>query len=413
VLPYFRKSEDNENGASDLHGTGGPLKIANLRVRHPLSDAFLQAWAGAGLPLTEDINAVPQRGMGYLQTNQWRGQRWSASRAFLWEAMKRRRNLAVKTKAQVTRILFDGLRATGVEYVRDAVIHRTSARRGVIVSAGVFNSPQILMLSGIGDEQHLRRHGISPLVDLKGVGRNLQDHPGVTHTVATSMSTYNVENTLFHKAWYGAQWLFFGRGPGTTPDCHLIGFAATGPDRNRANIQYHFGPVGYEFGDAGAVLYEEPAATAFTNLSRPRSRGWVGLRSNDPMDHPAIQPNLLDDERDIGELVDGAKLIRSVFEQPQFSRYVKRELTPGAGVRSDDEWRAYVIEQAAGIFHPAGTCKMGRDEMAVVDSRLRVRGLENLFVADASIMPTVTSANLSANCIMIGEKFADMLKRGQ
>jgi len=407
VLPYFRKSEANENGESALHGAAGPLKVSNLRVQHHLSDAFLRSWHNCGHFLTGDINAVPQRGMGYLQATQFRGQRWSASRAYLWKAAKRP-NLQILKKAHVTRILFDGTRATGVEFLRGDRLYSVRARRGVVLSAGAIASPQLLMLSGVGPAEELSKHGIIPLVDLEGVGRNFHDHPGITLTVETTVNTYNVQNSPFHRAWFGLQWLLLGRGPGSTPDTHLIGFAATDKGSDRANIQYHFGPVGYEFGEAGAVLFKQPSATGFVNLSRPRSRGWITLNSADPLQPPAIQPNLLADPRDVDDLAAGAKLMRQVFKTDPIAGLIRQELTPGQRVRSDEDWRSYIADTASGIFHPAGTCKMGTDNRAVVDHRLRVRGAENLFVVDASIMPIVTSANLNANCIMIGEKFADM-----
>ena len=411
VLPYFRRSENNENGADELHGAGGPWSISNIRTVHPLSEAFLQAGVNVGLERTNDINAVPQKGIGYLQTNQKRGQRHSVSRAYLWPAMKRR-NVDVRTHAHVSRIVFDGLRASGVEYIRGGKKEVVRARKGVILSAGTIASPQLLMVSGIGPAAHLRSHNIPVVLDAPGVGQNYQDHSSTNCTVWVNTPTYNVQNSIFHKIAYGVAWLAFGNGPGSTPDCHIIGFLGTDPTTDRANIQYHFSPVGFDFDENGPILFDRPAITGFTNTSRPYSRGSIELASADARVYPAIQPNMFGDERDLENLMAGAKFMRKIFQSQPVAQYVIDERTPGWEVRTDDEWRAFLRETAGSAYHPAGTCKMGPDDdaMAVVDERLKLRGVEGLYVVDASIMPLVTSANLNANCVMIGEKFADMIK---
>lgn len=409
VLPYFRRSEHNENGENRVHGIGGPLPVSNLRTVHPLSKAFLQAGVNAGLERTDDINAVPQKGIGFLQTNQKFGRRYSSSRAYLWPAMKRS-NVDVRKHAQVSKILFSGLRATGVQYIRGGKQETARATKGVILSAGVIASPQLLMVSGIGPAEHLRSHNIPVVLDVPGVGRNYHDHASINHTAWVNRPTYNVQNTILHKLLYGIAWLAFGRGPGSTPDCHVIGYLSTDRASQRSNIQYHFSPVGFDFDENGPILFDRPAMSGFTNISRPRSRGSIELASPDIRDYPAIQPNMFADERDLEELIVGAKFLRKIFQSDPIASYVVDEHSPGSSVKTDDEWRAYVRERAGSAYHPAGSCKMGTDDMAVVDERLKLRGVEGLYVVDASIMPLVTSANLNANCIMIGEKFADMIR---
>lgn len=407
VRRYFRRAEDNENGADADHGSGGPLSVQNLRTSHPLSDAFLRAGVEAGLAEVPDINRPPQGGIGYLQATQRRGWRCSSSRAYLW---KRRDNLAVLTHAHVRRVLIEDKRASGVEFERHGKTVTARAARAVILAAGTFGSPQLLMLSGVGPQAHLRANGIDVLHDLPGVGENFHDHPGTSHIAWVDQPTYNVQHTLFHALLYGALWLLAGRGPGTTPDAHVMAFTRSRPELTRCDLEYHFTPVGYDLTDTGPILFDKPAVTALNNIHRPHSRGHVRLASGDPFAAPAIQPNLLGDARDIDTLVAGAKRLRAIFEAPSMARHVLGEFKPGKEVRSDDEWSDYVRSTAIGIYHPAGTCKMGSDRMAVVDATLKVRGLSNLYVADASIMPVIVSGNLNANCIMIGERCADFIK---
>ncbi|GAB4064111.1 GMC family oxidoreductase N-terminal domain-containing protein [Ancylobacter sonchi] len=407
VLPYFRRAEDNENGADAVHGAGGPLSVQNLRTTHPLSDAFLEAGVEAGLGKVADINRPPQGGIGYLQATQKRGWRCSAARAYLW---RKRPNLAVLTKAQARRVLFEGTRASGVEFVQNGQTRTARAAKAVVLAAGAFGSPQLLMLSGVGPQAHLREQGIGVVHDLPGVGENFHDHPGTSHIVWVDQPTYNVQHTLRHALAFGATWLLAGRGPGTTPDAHVLAFHRSKPDLPRCDLQIHFTPVGYDLTDTGPILFDKPAVTALNNIHRPYSRGHVRLASRDPFAAPAIQPNLLGDARDIATLVAGAKTLRAIFEAPAMARHVLGEFKPGKEVQSEDEWAAYVRETSIGIYHPAGTCKMGVDPMAVVDPTLKVRGLSNLYVADASIMPVVVSGNLNANCIMIGERCADFIK---
>ncbi len=409
VLPYFKRAEDNENGADEYHGAGGPLTVSNLRVKHPISDAFLEAAVNAGMPHLKDINRPPQDGIGFLQATQRNGRRCSAARAYLWPIMGQG-NVDVLTSALVRRILFTGKRATGVEYERDGVMQKATARKAIILSAGALASPKILLLSGIGPADQLRQLGITVEHELSGVGENFQDHPGTNHTAWVNTPTYNVQKKLHHMMYFGAQWLFLGRGPGSTPDTHIVGFRKSRPDLDRCDLQYHFTPVGYDLAEDGPVFFDKPAVTGLTNIHRPYSRGTITLKSADFKEQPRIQPNLFGDERDIDTLVIGSKFLRKIFQTDPVKRFVVGEAFPGKDVQTDDEWREYVRTSAIGIYHPSGTCKMGSDPQAVVDDKLRVHGIDGLYVADASIMPIVVSGNLNANCIMIGERCADFVK---
>ncbi len=409
VLPYFRRQEDYEGGADEYRGAGGPLSVSHIRSLHPLSRVLVETCVKAGLPFRDDINAPPQMGVGYMQATQRRGWRHSASRAYLWPAGGRD-NLRIVTHAQALGLVFEGARAVGVDYVRKRKRGRATAARGVILSAGTFGSPQLLMLSGIGPAAHLRAHGIEVRHDLPGVGENMQDHAGISQTMWVNRTTYNVQTGPLSVLFYGAQWLLTGTGPASTPIAQVCGFRRCDPGKSRSHVQYLFSPAGYDLTADGPEVFDRPAITGLTNLHRPYSCGTVRLASADPLAQPAIQPNLFGDARDIETLVLGARFFRTVLESEPIARSIVGEYLPGKEVQSDDEWRDYIRASAIGVYHPAGTCRMGHDAMAVVDDRLKVHGLDGLHVADASIMPTVVSANLNATCIMIGERAAEMVR---
>lgn len=412
VVPYFRKSETFEGGAGPWRGDEGPLSVSRLRSRHPLSEAFLEACVNSGMPRLDDYNAPPREGIDYVQATQRRGWRHSAYRAYLRPA-RRRRNLDIRTHAHARRVVFDGKRAVGVEYMHREKTKEARAAKAVVLSAGAFGSPQLLMLSGIGPPEHLREFGLPVLHALPGVGGNFQDHAGTGHTVRVNRSTYNVQTRPWHYFVFGLQWFIAGRGPASTPMAQVAGIRHRDHDGTRSRVQYLFTPGGFELGESGPVMLDRPAVTGLVNVHRPYSAGWVRLKSADPFDPPAIHPNLLGDERDVETLRVGQQFLRKVFGAAPLRRHVVEELSPGTGVQSDDEWRAFIRETAIGVYHPAGTCKMGHERDAVVDDELRARGIEGLRVVDASIMPFVVSANLNANCIMIGEKAADMILAAQ
>ena len=351
----------------------------------------------------------PRKGSATCRPPSAAGWRHSAYRAYLRPA-RGRANLEIRTHAHVRRVLFDGKRATGVEYTRDGRTEQVRAARAVVLSAGAFGSPQLLMLSGIGPAQHLRDLGMPVVHELSGVGENFQDHAGTGHTVRVNRSTYNVQTRPWHYLVFGLQWLIAGRGPASTPMAQVAGVRHRDHDGVRSRVQYLFTPGGYELGESGPKMLAPAAVSGYVNVHRPYSAGRVRLRSPDPLDAPAIHPNLLEDERDVETLRVGHKFLRDVFATEPLRRYVVEELSPGEKVQSDDEWRAFIRETAIGVYHPAGTCRMGHDRDAVVDDRLRVHGVDGLYVVDASIMPFVVSANLNGNCIMIGEKASDMIR---
>ncbi len=327
VLPYYKRSEGNENGASEFHGAEGPLTVSNIRERHPLSDAFLAAAGTAGLRVTQDINVPPHDGIGYIQVTQKNGWRCSAARAFLWPAIKRK-NVKLVTHAHVRRVLFEGRQACGVEYTHGGNTLTAKARNAVVVCAGALSSPQLLMLSGIGPAAHLRDKGIDAIEDIPGVGQNFHDHPGTNISVEVTLPTYNMMKKLYQHLYYGAQWLFTGTGPGSTPDAHVIGFTRSNPQSNRCDLQYHFTPAGYDLTETGPTLFDIPAVTGYTNVHRPWSRGWIRLKTANPFDQPEIQPNLFEDSRDMDTLITGSRILRRIFQAEPMAQFVKRELIP-------------------------------------------------------------------------------------
>jgi choline dehydrogenase len=400
VLPYFRQAEDQENGASDFHGTGGPLSVQNLRHTNPLSAVFIEAAGQAGHALTDDFNGPRQRGFGYYQVTQRNGRRCSSAVAYLHPTMKRP-NLTVRTHAQATRILLEGRRATGIEYRQG---RKTDIVRGsqVILSGGAINSPQLLMLSGIGPADQLRSQGIEPLHDLPGVGRNLQDHLDVCTLVHCRQPiTYDQISELAS----GIRYLFTRKGPASSNIAEAGGFIVSRhATDDRPDIQMHFVPAFLD--DHGRNILPGHGMTIHACVLRPESRGELTLRSADPLAAPRLQPNYLAREYDRRLMLECVRLAREIFAQDAFKAYAGDELRPGPEAQSDAAVLDYIRRKAETIYHPVGTCKMGEDELAVVDPRLHVRGLEALSVVDASIMPTLVSGNTNAPAIMIAEKFA-------
>lgn len=408
LLKYFKRNERFNGPRRDVRGTSGPQPVSTLRSPHSLATAFIKSSVNAGLDYLDDVNAGEYEGVGYAQATSSRGWRYSAARSYVWPARKRS-NFRLVLEATVEKLLFDGKRAVGVRYLQDGQAVEVRAGQGVVVCAGTFGSPQLLMLSGIGPGVHLQDMGIPVRTDLPGVGQNFQDHAGTSHTALVKTRTYNVMQSPIEKAWIGLRWLLRGDGPASTPVAHVVGAHSFDQPSRMSRLQVMFCPGGFEMGDEGPRFLDKPAVAGLTNVHRPYSAGWVMLRSTDPRDPMRIQPNLLSDERDIQTLVDGHKLMRRIFSTAPLADDVIREVEPGESVRSDAELAAFVKQSAGGVYHPSSTCKMGVDEMSVVGPDLRVRGIEGLYVADASIMPFVVSANLSATCMMIGEKLSDQL----
>lgn len=412
VLPYFRKSEINENGADEFRGGDGLLHVSNVRTMHPLAELFIAAGRSMGMPYNADFAGRTFEGIGPVQATQRRGWRHSAADAFL-HPVRKRKNLVVKTRAQAARISFTGFRATAVDFfLSDGSRHTAHADMEVILCAGAIASPQLLLASGIGPGSQLASHGIPLVRDLPGVGRNLQDHVGAYLNFLVDRPTYNSEKAWSRQMLHAANWLAFGRGPGTTPGAMAMAFARSRPTAPEADLQLHFTPVGYKLTPDELVVLDEPVVTGIPNVNKPFSRGWLELASNDVRTPPRIHPRLLDDERDMDVLVRGCEIIREMFQASPLAERVVAELTPGPEVNSRVAWEDYLRRDSITIFHPCGTCKMGLDDMAVVDPELRVHGVSNLRVVDASIMPHLVSGNINAPAIMIGEKGADLIRAG-
>ena len=404
VLPYFKKAENQERGASEYHGAGGPLHVADLRSANPLARAFVEAGDEIGLPRNSDFNGPEQEGIGFYQVTQKRGKRHSVATAYLKPAL-RRPNLTVRTNAHATRVLFERRRAAGVEFVHHGALQQARAEREVLLCGGAVNSPQLLMLSGIGPAGHLKALGIAVVADLPGVGQNLQDHLflPVAYECKKPVSLDHAE-TL----WNFLKYLLFRKGPLTSNVAEAGGFVKIRDELPAPDLQFHFGPVYYL--DHG---FTRPAGHGFSigpTLIRPQSRGHIALRSADPFEPPVIQPNYLSDEADLRVLVEGIQLARRLAQTKAFDPFRGAEVRPGAAAQSDQAIAEYVRKAAETVYHPVGTCKMGSDAMAVVDARLRVRGIEGLRVVDASIMPAIIGGNTNGPTIMIAEKAADLIK---
>jgi len=406
VLPYFKKAQNQERGASEYHGTGGPLNVADLRSIHPMTRAFVEAGSEIGLTFNPDFNGPEQLGVGYYQVNQRSGKRHSAAVAYLKPAMDRS-NLTLRTDAYVTRLLFDKGRATGVTYARNGQPEEVSADKGVILCGGSINSPQLLLMSGIGPADHLRELQIPVVADLPGVGQNLQDHlaVGLNYSCTQPISLINAEsirNTL--------RYLLFKSGPLTSNIAEAGGFVQTRPGLLVPDLQFHFAPV--YFVDHGLTLPKGHGFSIGPTILHPQSRGCISL-AYDELAQPTarIQPNYLANAADLQLLVEGVKLARRFIQTKPFAPYLDAEVTPGPEVQSDEEIADFIRRKAETIYHPVGTCKMGNDPLAVVDSRLRVHGLHGLRVVDASVMPNVISGNTNAPTIMIAEKAADLIKQ--
>jgi choline dehydrogenase len=411
LLPYFRRAEHRERGESDFHGTGGPLTVAPLRSPNPLSLAFVEAAVSAGYRRNEDFSGPEQEGVGLYEVTQVNGQRCSSARAYLRPAAGRA-NLAVLTRAQATRVLFQGRRARGVAFRGEGTQRQATARREVILSGGAINSPQLLLLSGVGPGSALQGLGIPVVHHLPGVGKNLQDHLDVTVVQAcTRPVSYGLTPATALRGLADiVRYLVSRRGMYTTNAAEAGGFVKSAPEEALPDLQFHFttAPLSNHGLDVKFLLQQ--GYTLHVCHLRPRSRGEVRLAGTDPLAHPVIEPNYLDHPADLEKLVLGVKVARRILAAPAFDAYRGEELRPGPGVRSDEEIREFIRERAETIYHPAGTCRMGADPLAVVDPELRVRGLEGLRVADASIMPLLPGGNTNAPAIMIGEKAADLIR---
>ncbi|MGB2818645.1 MAG: GMC family oxidoreductase N-terminal domain-containing protein [Burkholderiaceae bacterium] len=413
VMPYFRRSENNERVGLDgeCHGRGGPLNVADLRSPHPFAAMFIEAAQQAGLPRNDDFAGETQEGVGWYQVTQKNGERWSVARAYL-DPARGRSNLSIETNALVTRVLFDGTRAVGVRFEQGGQSRELRARREVLLAAGALQTPQLLMVSGIGPGDHLRELGITTIADLP-VGDNLQDHPDI-------IVNRRVDNTdLLGLSPVGAwklmrevgRWRRERRGVLASNFAEAGAFVRTLPDQTRPDLQLHF-VIGM-VDNHNRTFHWGHGMSCHSCPLRPKSRGTLRLASAAMRDAPLIDPRFLSHEDDLETLVRGFKLVRRIFAQPVFAQFgggdPKRELYYGE-VRTDDEIRAAIRAHADTIYHPVGTCRMGTDARAVVDPHLRVRGVDGLRVVDASVMPTLVSGNTNAPVVMIAERAVDLIR---
>ncbi|SEQ66668.1 choline dehydrogenase [Faunimonas pinastri] len=407
VLPYFRRAETRQEGADDYRGGEGKLHTRYGTLSNPLYRAFVEAARQAGYPVTDDINGRQQEGFGRMDMTVHNGRRWSTANAYLRPAM-RRPNLRIEIHSLASRIVLEGRRAVGVVFSRGGAEQIARARREVIVASGPINSPKLLKLSGIGPAAELKSHGIEVVHDLKGVGENLQDHLEFYFQVASKepITLYSSMRPLA-KARIGMQWVTTKGGLGATNHFESCGFIRSRPGVPFPDIQYHFLPLAVTYDGKG--LASEHGFQAHVGPMRSKSRGWVRLASADPQDAPKITFNYMSQPDDWTEMRACVRLTREIFAQGAFDRYRGREMQPGADVVTDEEIDAFVRQHVESAYHPSCTCKMGSpdDPMAVVDADTRVIGMEGLRVVDSSIMPSITTGNLNAPTIMIGEKAAD------
>lgn len=409
VLPFFRRAEHNDSFSGEAHGSGGPAHTSSQRTTHYLAKAWVKACQENGIPFNPDFNSGNQAGAGLYQVAMKDGRRCSAAAAYLAPARKRS-NLQILTGRKVIRILIEGKRAVGVEYLENGEIKTVRARKEIILSAGAIGSPHLLLLSGIGPAAELEAAGVRVAHDLPGVGKNLQDHMDVFLIYdLNGPHSYDKYKQLVWQAQAGAQYALFREGPAASNLCEGALFWHADPKDPQPNLQYHFLPgAGVEQGTDSA-----PSGNGCTiNIcqTRPRSVGSVRLKTSNHEDHPAIDPNYLADPYDLECLAEGVRLAEEIMKQPSMARFINKQHRPRVPFANQDERREFVRITAQGALHPCGTCKMGTDALSVVDPQLRVHGIEGLRVADTSIMPKLVSGNTTAPSVMIGERLVDFFR---
>ena len=408
VLPYFKRAEGNERFADDYHGNDGPIGVAMPRGALPVCDAFVRAAQQYGIPYNPDFNGRVQAGVGYYQLTQRHVRRSSAATAFLHPAQYRP-NLTVITGAAATRIIVEGCRAAGIEVDRGGNRMEYRARREVLIASGAIGSPRLLLLSGIGPGDHLRSLGIEVRHDLPGVGENLQDHIDLCAIAeCTGPFSYDRVQRFDRATWAGLQYLLFRSGPVTSSLFETGGFWYVDENARSPDVQFHFGQgSGIE---KGIASINGCGITLNSAVMRPKSRGTVRLASADPKKAPRIDPNFWAEPRDLDLSLRSLEMARSILRQPALQPFLRREVLPGRGVTSKQDLFDYACRMAKTDHHPVGTCRMGNDELAVVDATLRVQGMEGLRICDSSVMPTIISSNTNAAATMIGEKASDMVR---
>ena len=409
MLPYFKKCEHQERGADEYHGTGGNLKVSDMRLSRGIGEAFIEGAVEIGIPRNADFNGADQRGVGYYQLTAWKGRRCSSAVGYL-KPVRTRKNLTVLTNSLTCRVVVEQQRVTGVEFKRNGVSELIRANAEVILSAGSLNTPQILMLSGIGDANHLKEFQIDSELHLPGVGQNLQDHLQIRSVYRCSVKTLNdeIRNPIL-KSMIGIRYFLCRSGPMTMAASQIGIFTNSSDEVTRPDIQFHFQPLSSD--SPGEGVHNYSGITSSITQLRPTSRGHLSLKSTDPEEYVAIHPNYLSTELDQITAVNGMKVSRRIAESNAMGKYIEEEVLPGASVQSFDELLDCARNIGETIYHPTGTCMMGpkSDSQAVVDSRLRLHGMQALRIVDASIMPTLTSGNTNAPVFAIAEKAADMI----
>jgi len=408
VLPYFKRAEHQVRGRDDFHGTGGPLSVSDVE-KHPIAEAFIDAAMALGFARNDDFNGAAQDGVGYHQTTTRNGKRCSTAVGYLNPA-RGRGNLQIVTGALSEKIVVESKRAVAVQYCQNGEVKTASARREIILCGGAINSPQLLMLSGIGPAAHLAQHGVAVVHDLPGVGQNLQDHYSapIKLKAAQPITVNDVMLSNLKKLKVGIQYYTMRTGPLAMISSPAALFAKTRPELATPDIKCSISPFSADRPQDG--LHKFSGFTMIAYQLRPESRGEIKLKSANPVDPPAMIPNYLTDPVDQRTIVAGLKLCREVLAQPQLARFIAEEFQPGPGVASDADLLDYARQRGGTVYHPTSTCTMGTGPMAVVDPELKVHGIEGLRVADASVMPTVISGNTNAATIMIGEKLSDMVR---
>ena len=408
VLPYFKKSESIEGLDTEYRNTDGPLKLSRTENGNILSKIYLEAAAEAGYEINNDMNGYKQEGFGLMDTTIFDGKRQSTSVTYL-HPIKQRQNLTLITNIQVSKIIIENSSAIGVEIKNKNKLEKIFAEKEVLLSAGAINSPQILMLSGVGPEEELKNHGINVISALNGVGENLQDHleTYVQYKCTKPVTLYSSFNPI-NMALIGMQWFLFKKGIAAHSNLEIGGFIRTNEMVDYPNMQYHFFPSLVI--DHGRQNPSYHAFQAHVGPMRPTSRGFVKLKSSNPIDSPRIQFNYMQTEHDLNEMREGIKIARNIFHQKAFDHYRGKEISPGENINSDDGLNNFIRSKGDTAYHPSCTCKMGNDDMSVVDQNLKVYGVEKLRVVDASIMPNIVSGNLNATTVMIAEKASDLIQ---
>jgi choline dehydrogenase len=412
VMPYFKKAERNQNGESEFHGGDGELGVSNpVFSNNPLHKTFINAGIEAGYPYNEDLNGATQEGFGPAQQTIWNGKRESTGQSFIKPVLDRK-NLIISKMSVTKKLLFKGNKCIGLEYIKNKTVYSVFAEREVMVCGGAINSPQLLQLSGIGRGDYIKKWGLDVVADLPGVGENLQDHLDILSHYECTQPVTDARHMMGPFGWgfikqalILTQWGLMRSGPGNDIGLAALSFMKTEENLDLPDIQMHF--IGALLKDHGKTKPDQHCFSNHVCVLRPESRGYIALKSLDPNVQPLIQPNYLSAQKDLDVMVKGVKMSREVINQKAFDQYRGAELNPGPDVQTDKEIEEFVRANAETIYHPVGTCKMGSDEFAVVDDKLRVRGVENLRVVDASVMPTLIGGNTNAPTIMIADKISD------